>query len=188
MKTLILGNSLLIGCAAFFMFPTDPAPIQQTAASTQGTPVDNGDLSQEERARLERLIKNNPLIVVGKLQEGEPTGSASSHLFELSQILKGKPIKIDVLFSHMITVAPVDPTANQHPAGNLPGLKAGEYLLVLQQEEVISSFAVSLFGLSVTPEKTFNHFILRDGQQHAAWPVDSPQAAYIRQFLALVGH
>lgn len=186
MKTLVLGNSLLIGCAAFFMFPTDPAPVQQTAASTQGTSVDNGGLSQEEKTRLERLIKNNPLVVVGTLQEGEPTGSARSHLFELSQILKGKPIKINALFSHMTAVAPVDPIANQNPAGNLPILKAGEYMLVLQQEEVTSSFAVSLFGLNVTPEKTFNHFILRDGEQHAAWPVDSPQAAYIRQFLTFV--
>ena len=189
-KTLILGNSLLIGCAAFFMSPTDPAPVQQDAVSTQGSPqgtsVDNGGLSQEEKARLERLIKNNPLIVVGNLQEGEPTGSARSHVFETKQILKGKPIRIDVLFSHRTAIAPVDPTANQNPTGNLPGLKAGEYLLVLQREEITSSFAVSLFGLSVTPEKTFNHFILRDGEQHAAWPVDSPQAAYIRQFLKLV--
>ena len=187
MKTLILGNSLLIGCVAFLMFPNDPAPVQQTASSPQGTPVDNGGLRPEEKARLESLIKNSPLIVVGNLQKGEQTGSARSHLFETNQILKGKPIKIDVLFSHITAVAPIDPTANQNPPGNLPGLDAGEYLLVLQQEEVISSFAVSLFGLSVTPEKTFNHFIVRDGEQHAAWPVDSPQAAYIRQFLTLVG-
>ena len=186
MKTLILGNSLLIGCVAFLMFPNDPAPVQQTASSPQGTPVDNGGLRPEEKARLESLIKNSPLIVVGNLQKGEQTGSARSHLFETNQILKGKPIKIDVLFSHITAVAPIDPTANQNPPGNLPGLDAGEYLLVLQQEEVTSSFAVSAFGLSVTPEKTFNHFILRDGKQHAAWPADSPQAAYIRQFLTLV--
>jgi serine/threonine protein kinase len=194
MKTLVLGNSLLIGCVAFLMWPSDPEPVQQSAASPQDshqgslqeTPVDNGGLSQEETARLERLIKDNPLIVVGKLQEGEPTGSARSHLFETNQILKGKPIKIDVLFSHITAVGPVDPTANQNPAANLPRLNAGEYLLILQQEVVVSSFAVSIFGLSVTPEKTFKHFILRDGQQHAAWTLNSPQAAYIRQFLTLV--
>ncbi len=123
---------------------------------------------------------------MGKLQDGEPTGSARSHLFETSQILKGKPIKIDVLFSRITAVAPVDPTAMQNPTGNLPRLNTGEYLLVLQQEEVSNSFAVSIFGMSVTPEKTFNHFILCDGEQHAAWPVDSPQAAYIRQFLTIV--
>lgn len=190
MKTLVLGNSLLIGCVAFLMFPTDPAPVQQNEASSQGspqgTPVDNGGLSQEEKARLERLIKNNPLIVVGKLQEGEPTGSANSHSFKMSQILKGKQDKIDVLFSHITADALIDPSANQNPTGNLPRLNAGEYLLVLQQEEVINSFAVTAFGFLITPEKTFNHFILRDGEQHAAWPVDSPQAAYIRQFLTLV--
>jgi serine/threonine protein kinase len=190
MKMLIVGNSLLIGCVAFLMLPTDPARVPQNTASTQGSPqgthVDNGALSQEEKARLERLTKNSPLIVVGKLQEGEPTGSAMSHLFEASQILKGKPITIDALFSNVATIDPVDPIANQTPTSNLPRLNAGEYLLVLEQKEVISSFAVSAFGLSVTPERTFNHFILRDGQQHAAWPVDSPQTAYIRQFLTLV--
>ncbi len=190
MKTFLLGNGLLVGCLAFVMFPTDPAPVQQNTAGTQGSPqgtsVDNGGLSQEEKARLERLIKDNPLIVVGKLKEGEPTGSANSHLFKTSQILKGKPTKINALFSHTTTVGPVDPRANQNPPGNLPQLNAGDYLLVLQQEEVISSFAVSAFGLSVTPEKAFHHFIVRDGNQHAAWPVNSPQAAYVRQFLMLV--
>jgi hypothetical protein len=120
------------------------------------------------------------------LQAGEPRGSANSHLFKTSQVLKGKPDKIDVLFSHITAVAPIDPIGNQNPTGNLPKLNAGEYLLVLQPEEVINSFAVSAFGLSVTPEKTFNHFIVRDGKQHAAWPVNSPQAAYIRQFLTLL--
>ena len=131
-------------------------------------------------------LRRNINAFVGNLQEGEPAGSAKSHVFETKQILKGKPIKIDLLFSHRTAIAPVDPTGNQNPTSNLPGLKAGEYLLVLQQEEVTSSFAVSLFGLSVTPEKTFNHFILCDGEQHAAWPVDSPHAAYIRQFLKLL--
>jgi serine/threonine protein kinase len=185
MKTLILGISLLIGCVAFFMVPTDPVPVQQNT-SPQGTVVDNGVLSQEEKARLERLINNNPLVVVGKLHEGQPTGSLNSHLFETKQILKGNPVKINALFSHISAVDPVDPRELQNPAVGLPRLKAGEYLLVLQQEEVSNSFAVSVFGLNITPEKTFNHFILRDGQQHAAWPVDSPQAAYIRQFLTLV--
>lgn len=186
MKTLILGNSLLIGCVAFFMLPTNPEPMQQNSPGPLGTPVDEGGLSQEEKSRLERLVQNNPLIVVGKLQEGEPTGSARSHLFETNQILKGKPIKIDVLFSHTTATAPVDPSMNQNPTSNLPNLEPGEYLLVLQQEEVVSSFAVSVFGLSVTPEKTFNQFILLDGGQHAAWLVGSPQAAYIRQFLTLI--
>ncbi|WP_197168323.1 protein kinase domain-containing protein [Neorhodopirellula pilleata] len=186
MKTLVLGNSLLIAFAAFLMLPTDPVPVQQNGASTQGTHGDNGDLSQEEKARLERLTKNSPLIVVGKLQEGEPTGSAMSHLFEASQFLKGKPITIDALFSNVAAIDPVDPIANQTPTGNLPRLNAGEYLLVLEQKEVTSSFAVSIFGLNVTPEKTFNRFIIRDGNQHAAWPVNSPQAVYIRQFLTLL--
>jgi serine/threonine protein kinase len=190
MKTLVLGNSLLVGCAAFFMFPTDPAPTQQTAASTQGsnqgTPVDIGGLSQDEKARLERLVKSNSLIVVGKLQEGQPTGSATSHLFEPHQILKGKPSKIDALFSHITADALIDPSANQNPTGNLPRLNAGEYLLVLQPVETVNSFAVTAFGFLITPEKTFNHFIVRDGEQHAAWPLDSPEAAYIRQILAPV--
>lgn len=187
MATLIPGNALLIGCVAFLMFPADPASSRQnevgTQGSPQGAPVGPGDLSQEEKGRLERLIKNSPLVVIGKLQAGEPAGSANSHLFETSQILKGKPNKIDVLFSHTTDVAPVDTSSDQNPRGNLPRLNAGEYLLVLQREEVINSFAISAFSLNVTPEKTPDYFIVRDGQQHAAWSVDSPQAAYIRQFV-----
>lgn len=179
MKTLLLGNCLFIGILGFLLLPNDAAPVQQKADSNQGISDANGGLSQEDTSRLHRLLKDNPLVVVGKLQEGEPAGVARSHLFETSRILKGKPIKIDALFSHMTALAPVDPLANQNPGGNLPRLCAGEYLLVLQQEEVISSFAVSVLGLRVTPEKTFNHFIVRDGGQHAAWPLDSPEAAYI---------
>ncbi len=104
-------------------------------------------------------------------------------MFELSQIFKGRPIKSDVLFSHITAVASADPSANQNPTDNLPSLNAGEYVLVLQPVEAINSFAVTAFGFLITPEKTFNYFILRDGKQHAAWPVDSPQAAYIRQIL-----
>ncbi len=65
------------------MFPTNPVTVQQNAASTQGSPqvttVAYGELTQEEKARFERLVKVNPLIVVGKLQAGEPTGGANSH-------------------------------------------------------------------------------------------------------------
>jgi hypothetical protein len=70
MKTLVLGNSLLAAILALPLLPTDPAPVQQTPSSP-GTSVENGGLSQEEKSRLERLVKDNPLVVVGKLQEGE---------------------------------------------------------------------------------------------------------------------
>ncbi len=191
-KMLVVGSSLLMGCVAFFMLPNDPEPVQQNTSSPQENVVDTGTLSQEEQDHLERLVKEHPLIVVGKLQAGESTGSNKSHAFELTQILKGRANKIDLLFSHLTDVAPVDLITNQKPPtdqkslGNLPRLNAGEYLLVLQPEEVINSFAISVLGLSVTPEKTFHHFIVSDGKQHAAWPVNSPQAAYIRHILTLV--
>lgn len=178
-KTLVLGNSLFIGILAFLLFPNDPASVQQNIASNQGIPDAIGGLSQEEKTHLERLIKDNPLVVVGKLQEGTPTGSTHTHVFTTSQILKGNPVKLNVLFSHETAVAHDGPLANQNTTAGLPQLNAGEYVLVVEAVEVISSFAVSSFGLLVTPEKTFNHFIVRDGEQHAAWPLDSPEAAYI---------
>ncbi|MFN8741927.1 MAG: serine/threonine-protein kinase [Pirellula sp.] len=178
-KTLMLGISLFIVILAFLLFPNDPAPVQQKTASNQGIPDANGGLSQEEKSRLERLIKDNPLVIVGKLQEGKPTGNAYAHVFTTSQILKGNPVKLNILFSHKSVVAPDGPLANQNTTVGLPQLNAGEYVLVVEEVEVISSFAVSSFGLLVTPEKTFNHLILRDGEQHAAWPLDSPEAEYI---------
>jgi len=181
MTTLVLGNSLFIGILAFLLFPNDPAPVQQNTASNQGIPDANGRLSQEEKSRLERLIKDNPLVVVGKLQEGKPTGNTYAHVFTTSQILKGNPVKLNVLFSHKTAVAPDGPLANQNTTVGLPQLNAGEYVLVVEAVEVIGSFAVSSFGLLVTPEKTFNHFTVRDGEHHAAWPLDSPEAAYIRR-------
>ena len=180
-KTLVLGNSLIIGTLAFLLFQNDPAPVQQATASNQGIPAANGELSQEEKSHLERLIKDNPLVVVGKLQEGKPTGSTYAHVFTTSQILKGNPVNLNILFSHKTAVAIDGPIANQNTTVGLPQLKAGEYVLVVEAVEVTSSFAVSSFGLLVTPEKTFNHFIVRDGEQHAAWPLDSPEAAYIRR-------
>ncbi len=72
-KSLALGSSLLIAILAFLLFPNDPAPDQKKSSSNQGIPVDNGALSQEEKAHLEKLIQDNPLVVVGKLQDGEPT-------------------------------------------------------------------------------------------------------------------
>jgi serine/threonine protein kinase len=186
MKTLVLGNSLFIGILALLLFPKNPAPVQQNASNAQGIPVENAGLSQEEKSRLERLIKDNPLVIVGKLEEGKPTGSAHAHVFTTSQIIKGNPLKLNVLLSHMTAGAPDGLLANQNTAVDLPQLNAGEYVLVVEAVEVVSSFAVSSFGLLVTPEKTFNHFIVCDGQQHAAWPLGSPEAAYIRQVLTLV--
>jgi serine/threonine protein kinase len=181
MKTLVLANSLFIGILAFLLSPNDPAPVQQPTASNQGISDANGGLSQEEKTRLDRLIKDNPLVVVGKLQEGKPAGSAHTHVFTTSQVLKGNPVKLDVLFSHKTVVAPDGLLADQNTTVDLPQLNAGEYVLVVEAVEVVSSFAVSSFGLQVTPEKTFNHFIVRDGEQHAAWPLDSPEAEYIRR-------
>ncbi len=39
-KTLLLGNSLVIGCVAFLLLPTDPAPVQQNVINTQGSSRD----------------------------------------------------------------------------------------------------------------------------------------------------
>jgi|LakMenEpi03Aug12_release.lakeMendotaPanAssembly.Ray.scaffolds.fasta_scaffold84217_3 serine/threonine protein kinase len=181
MKTLVLGNSLFIGILAFLLLPNDPASVQQTTASNQGIPDANGGLSQEAKTRLDRLIKDNPMVVVGTLQEGKPTGNTYAHVFTTSQILKGNPVKLNVLFSHKTAVDTDGPLPNQNTSVGLPQLNAGEYVLVVEAVEVISSFAVSSFGLLVTPEKTFNHFIVRDGEQHSAWPLDSPEAAYIRR-------
>ena len=114
-------------------------------------------------------------------QDGKPTGNAFAHLFAIQQILKAKTAKLNVLLSYKDTLDPDDPLANSITLVDLPRLDAGEYLLILRPEEVISSFTTTLFGFRVMPEQTFNYFVLRDGQQHAAWQLGSPEAEYIRK-------
>ena len=103
----------------------------------------------------------------------------------MQQILKGKTAKLKVLLSYKDTLDPDDPLADSDTASDLPRLEPSEYVLILRSEEVISSFTTTLFGFRFTPEQTFNYFILRDSQQHAAWQLGSPEAEYIRNLFAV---
>ncbi|MBL8820104.1 MAG: serine/threonine protein kinase [Planctomyces sp.] len=181
LKMIVLGGGILAAILALTLLPTKPARVQQTPSNDPNISAENGGLSQAVKSRLERLIKDNSLVVVGRLQEGKPTGSAYAHLFETSRILKGKTASLKVLLSHKASVNQDDPLKGQNPAVELPRLSDGEYVLVLRAEEVVNSFSSSFLGIRVTPEQTFNYFILRDGEQHAAWPLESPEAAYVTQ-------
>lgn len=179
-RTIVLSGCLIAAILAFLLLPTKPTQLQQDTSNTQATTVESDELSQREKLRLERLLKNNSLVVVGKLQEGKPTGNAYAHLFETYQILKGKTVTLQVLLSHKASVDHDDPFVNQKPAVQLPPLKEGEYVLVLQAEEVISSFRpLNPLGFLFESEPHFNYFIVRDSENHAAWPKGSLEEQYI---------
>jgi hypothetical protein len=124
-------------------------------------------------------------VVVGKLQEGKPTGNAYAHLFETSQILKGKKVALQVLLSHKSSVDPDDPLANQSPSTKIPQLTVGEYVLILRAEEVVGSFRpINPLSFLFESEPTFNYFVIRDKGNHAAWPIGSPEEQYITSLFA----
>jgi serine/threonine protein kinase len=184
-KTIALGGCLIAAILALTLLPTDPTQVQPNTSNTQAIPVEDDELSQGEKSLLKRLVKDNAMVVIGQLHEGMPTGNAFVHLFETSQILKGKIVTLQVLLSHKASVDPDDPLSNQNSATELPQLKAGEYVLILRAEEVISSFRpLNLLGFLVEPEPHFNYFIIRDAENHAAWPVGTPEEQYITSLFA----
>jgi serine/threonine protein kinase len=184
-KTLVFGGGLVAASLTLPLLSREPAKLPKTPSTTQDTPVENGGLSHEVKSRLQRLVKDNSLVVAGKLKEGKPTGSAYVHLFETNQILKGKAVALQVLLSHKTSVDPGDPLANQNPVVELPPLMAGEYILVLRAEEVISSFRpINPLGFLFESGSTFNYFIIRENQNHAAWQKGSPEEQYITSLFA----
>jgi serine/threonine protein kinase len=184
-RTIVLSVCLIAAILALLLLPTKPTQLQQDTSNTQATTVESEELSQGEKTRLERLLKNNSLVVVGKLQEGKPTGVAFAHLFETYQIIKGKTVTLQVLLSHKASVDHDDPFANQKPAVELPPLKEGEYVLVLRAEEVISSFKpLNPLGFLFESEPHFNYFIVRDSESHAAWPKGSLEEQFITSLYA----
>ncbi len=62
---------------------------------------------------------------------------------------------------------------------------SGEYQLALRAEEVISSFRpINTIGFRIELEPHFNYFIIRDAENHATWPVGSPEEQYIAGLFA----
>jgi hypothetical protein len=184
-RLIVLSGCIIAAILAFLLLPIKPTQLEQDTSNTQAATVESDELSQEEKLRLERLLSSNSLVVVGKLQEGKPTGHAYAHLFETNQILKGKTVALQVLLSHKSSVDHDDPLSNQKPAVELPPLKEGEYVLVLRAEEVISSFRpLNPLGYLFEPEPHFNYFIVRDSENHAAWPKGSLEEQYITSLFA----
>jgi hypothetical protein len=88
--------------------------------------------------------------------------------------------ELKVLLSHKSSGKQDDPLEGISPEVDLPRLNVGEYLLVLRAEEVISSFTpINPLGFYFEPKPHFNYFILRDNDNHTAWPIGSPEEQYI---------
>ena len=180
-RAFMLGGSLLAAILLLPFLRTALAPVQQATFSAQDIAAENDGLSHEVRSRLEMLVNANSLVVVGKLQEGKPTGDAYCHLFEASQILKGRAAKLQVILSHKSSVDPDDPILGRKTDVDLPRLPAGEYLLMLRAEELASSDfkPINPLAFLFEQEPYFNYFVSRDAEKHAAWEKGSPEEKYI---------
>lgn len=184
---IVIGASLCAVILAISLLPVDLAKILQINMGETNTAHENDGLSQEAKSRLEKLVKDNSVVVIGKLKEGKPTGNAYAHIFETSRILKGKPAELNVLMSHKSSANQDDLLEGAIRAVELPRLNVGEYVLILRAEEVSSSFRpLNPLGFLLA-EPHFNYFIIRDAESHAAWPLGSLEEKCISSLFANVG-
>lgn len=162
-----------------------PQPAPPKKLATAGGVTLESHLSDEEKRKINTLLKHSPLVVTGTIGPGVPTATNYAYIFELSETIKGKALDLTVILSNAIIPAADDPLAQQAPETPLPKIPPGEYVIALQPREVpnrarpIISF---LPGTSQSP--TFNYFISTDDEKHAAWPIDSQEAQYIQSLYA----
>ncbi len=169
--------------------PQKRMPQTETASPTEiGDSPTDGQQPEAIRsadARLQRLVEQHPIVVHIVLEQAQYTGKLNSHRVQVKKIYKGQTFDVKAVFAHLAFRDDEYLTGNKKPKVQMPELVAGEYLMVLEAEPVTDSMAISSFGFRVTPTPSFNYTIARDGDQHAAWPVDSQQAqTVIRQCAA----
>lgn len=185
--TIILGLFMMTTIIAIVLFglnfflnpPTDGA---KDGGSAGASMVDESRLQMEER--LKSLVQDHSTVVRAKIGEGMSTGAANAHLIEVRQVLKGENFNEKVVLSRIRRDHQTPPALGDQPLSVMPELKPGEYVLILQAVQVASSFeSTDLFGFKTESRPTFNYFVVRDGERHAAWPVDSKEARFIEGFL-----
>ncbi|MCA9195024.1 MAG: protein kinase [Planctomycetales bacterium] len=160
-------------------------------AVLQVTPLEQPASSEITReatnAALANLVKGNPLVVRAAVETGQFTGAMNLHRVQVTQSYKGNADDVRAVYAH-VTKADSEPRGSIDPVEpRMPSLAPGEYVMVLEANPVTSSFAISSFGFRVTPEPTFNYVVVRESEQHAAWPVGSPEAQAIIAFCGSVG-
>ena len=174
-KVLLQNNGKQIGSVSLTTEQISQAGLKQPAGP--GTSVDDW------QSRLTKLVSENPVVMVARLEKGQFTGKLNVHRIKSSQMLKGKQYRVKAAFSHLAFSDDYLPLNNSRPSPSMPELEAGEYVLILEATRIVHSSAASSFGFTITPNPSFNFTIVRDGRNHAAWKKGSRESQFILEML-----
>jgi hypothetical protein len=174
-SSVILLSALIHSVTGFASAAAQDKP--QPAPAAEGAAVVERTLSKEEMTRLEKAVTGSDLVAAVKLGPARFTGAVHVHEAKVTKMYKGQP-KTTSVFAMIHRDKTALPLAGQAPVKPLPQIAPGDYVVVLERHEVISSFPSPAAG------KTYNYFIKHDKLSHFAWEKDSPEAQYLRELLA----
>jgi hypothetical protein len=171
--SVIILSALMHSVAGFTAAAAQDKP--QPAPAAEGAAVQR-TLSKEEMARLEKAVADSDLVAAVNLRPAQFTGVVHVHQAKVTKLYKGQP-KTSSVFAMIHRDKTAPPPAGQPPVNPLPKIAPGDYVVVLERHEVISSFP------RPAADKTYNYFIKHDKLSHFAWEKNSPEAAYVRELL-----
>lgn len=173
-SSVILLSALIHSVTGFTSTAAQDKP--QPAPAAEGAAVVERTLSKEEMTRLEKAVADSELVAAVKLGPARFTGAVHVHEAKVTKMFKGQP-KTSSLFAMINRDKTALPLAGQAPVNPLPQIAPGDYVVVLERQEVINSFPLPAAG------KTYNYFIKHDQLSHFAWEKDSPEGQYLRELL-----
>lgn len=171
--SVIILSALMHSVAGFTAAAAQDKP--QPAPAAEGAAVER-TLSKEEMTRLEQALADSDLVAALNLGPARLTGAVHVHEAEVTEMYKGQP-KTSSVFAMINRDKTAPPPAAQAPVNPMPKIAPGEYVVVLERHEVISSVP------RPPAEKAYHYFIKHDNLSHFAWEKDSPEAAYVRKLL-----
>jgi len=133
-------------------------------------------LSEDEMEHLRKVVADSDFVACMTLGPAGFTGNSHRHEAKVTAICKGSP-RTTVVFAAInpdppALPAPIDPP----PANPLPTIGPGDYVVILNRREIVSSFP-----LADTLGKSYNYSIKHDNRSHFAWEKNSPEAEYVRR-------
>lgn len=173
-SSLILLSALIHSIVGITSAAAQDKP--QPAPAAEGAVVER-TLNKEEMTRLEKAVADSDLVAAVNLGPARFTGAVHVHEAKVTKTYKGRP-KTSSVFAMIHRDKTAPPLPGQAPVNPLPQIASGDYVVVLERHEVISSLPQPAAG------KTYNYTIKHDKLSHFAWEKDSPEAQYLRELLA----
>lgn len=173
-SSVILLSALIHSVTGFTSAAAQDKP--QPAPAAEGAAVER-TLSKEEMTRLEKAVADSEFVAAVNLGPARFTGAVHVHEAKVTKMYKGQP-KTSSVFAMIHRDKTAPPLPGQAPVNPLPQIAPGDYVVVLERQEVINSFPRPAAG------KTYNYTIKHDKLSHFAWEKDSPEAQYLRELLA----